>query len=145
MRVIILISSLMFFYVACQSPERELVPTHSEMVDIWDNGHPKLVRLFAEIDGEPEAIREIQYHSNGVKSLEGPLLNGERNGLWQSWYEDGNLWSEGNFEKGKRQGKAVVYHPNGRKMLEGQYTDDQRTGLWHSWDEDGNLINELKN
>lgn len=144
MRLIILISSLMLFYAACQSPERELVPTHSEMIDIWDNGHPKLVRLFADIDGEPEAIREIHYHSNGVKSLEGPLLNGERNGLWQSWYEDGSLWSEGYFENGKREGKALVYYPNGSKMLEGQYAGDRRTGLWRSWDEDGNLINEVR-
>lgn len=144
MRIIMIISSLMLFYVGCQSPERELVPTQSEMIDIWDNGHPKRVRLFAEIDGGQEAIREIQYHSNGVKSLEGPLLNGERNGLWKSWYEDGSLWSEGFFENGKREGKSVVYYPNGHKMLEGQYVNNQRTGLWRSWDEDGNLINEVR-
>jgi antitoxin component YwqK of YwqJK toxin-antitoxin module len=129
-------------FSACQAPYQEPIATETEIVDIWDNGRAKTVRLYAEIDGEREAIREIYYYSDGAKNLEGPLLNGKREGLWKSWYEDGSLWSEGQFRNGMRQGPAVVYYPNGQKMLEGHYTDNERTGLWRSWDEEGRLINE---
>lgn len=143
MRNLLLLSVFLFLIGGCSSPEREPVATDSEIIDIWDNGRPKMIRLYAEVAGELEAIREIHYYSDGSKNLEGPLLNGEREGLWKSWYEDGTLWSEGNFANGKRQGQAVVYHPNGLKMIEGQYHNNERTGMWRSWDEDGNLINEI--
>ena len=141
MRYLLCFISLVLIY-SCQSTSNEPVATETEIIDIWDNGRPKTVRLYSEIEGKREAIHEIYYYSDGSLNLEGPLLNGKREGLWKSWYEDGSLWSEGEFRDGLRQGPAVVFYPNGKKMLEGHYTDNERTGLWKSWDDEGHLINE---
>jgi antitoxin component YwqK of YwqJK toxin-antitoxin module len=136
------IIALLLYIPACVPSQKESIATESEIIDIWDNGRPKLIRLYAEIDGEREAIREITYYSDGSKNIEGQLLNGKRDGLWLSWYEDGSLWSEGQFTNGLRNGSAVVYYPNGQKMIEGQYKNNERVGIWRSWDDEGHLINE---
>jgi antitoxin component YwqK of YwqJK toxin-antitoxin module len=142
-RWIILILIALYVF-SCSPPSTGTIPTESELVDIWENGRPKTVKLFTIIDGEREAVREIHYHIDGAKAMEGPLLNNKREGLWQSWYEDGSLWSEGTYRNGKRHGRAVVFYPNGKTMLEGMYEEDKRVGLWRSYDEDGRLINEVR-
>lgn len=143
MRLNVFIIPMLALMVSCTSQETETIPAKSELIDIWDNGRPKKVRLYAEIDNQLEAVREVHYYSNGNKQLEGPLLNGSREGVWKSWYENGSLWSEGQYVNGIRQGEAVVYYPNGEMMYKGQYTNDRRSGLWRSYDEQGKLVHEV--
>ncbi|MBK9291467.1 MAG: hypothetical protein IPM52_07555 [Bacteroidetes bacterium] len=116
----------------------------SEIVDLWDNGQARKVWLYANVDGVRTVVKEIQYHPNGVKSMEGPLKDGLRHGEWKSWYEDGNLWSVGSFVNGLRHGKGIVYHPNGKKFIEGAYLNGERVGKWYWWDEEGRSITELE-
>ncbi len=131
------------FLQACQQEARQEENLTSEIIDIWDNGKPKIVRFFREDEnGQKILVREKQYYPEGALSMEGDYLNNKRSGIWKSWYEDGTLWSEGRFVNGKREGLGTVYHPNGKKHLEGQYKDGNRTGLWRAWDEQGELISE---
>lgn len=131
--------------MSCQSRKsNEPVASDTEIIDLWDNGRAHKVWVYALINGKRTAIREIQYHPNGVKSMEGPLKDGLRHGEWKSWYEDGSLWSVGSFVNGLRHGKGIVYHPNGKKFIEGAYIHGERSGKWMWWDEDGRLITETE-
>jgi len=134
---------LVSFLPACQQESSQEEELTSEIVDIWDNGKPKLVRFFREDErGQKILVREKQYYPEGALSMQGDYLNNKRSGTWKSWYEAGTLWSEGSFENGKREGSGIVYHPNGQKHIEGAYAEGKRTGVWRSWDETGELISE---
>jgi hypothetical protein len=135
-------SLIVFLAVSCIRNVTEPIPSDTEIVEIWDNGQPRVVRLFLVVDSVKTAVKEIQYHSNGIKSMEGPLENEVRHGMWKSYFEDGTLWSEGAFQKGLRHGKGIVYHPNGRKFIEGTYMLGERVGKWTWWDENGSVISE---
>lgn len=125
-----------------QQKNKVLLPEDSEIREIWDNGVPRTVWVFATVDGAKSAIKEIQYHANGTKSMEGPLKNNLRDGSWKSWYPDGKLWSTGSFKDGLRHGRGIVYHPNGNTFIEGTYMMGQRVGKWAWFDESGNSISE---
>ncbi len=135
---------LLAFAIACQqTSEQKEVQLVSEIIDIWDNGKPKIVRFFkTDEDGQKVLVREKQYYPEGAISMQGDYQNNKRTGIWKSWYEDGTLWSEGGFENGLREGLGTVYHPNGNKHIEGAYKKGKRTGVWRSWDENGELISK---
>jgi antitoxin component YwqK of YwqJK toxin-antitoxin module len=134
---------LISFLPACQQNAGQEENLTSEIIDIWDNGKPKIVRFFREDEsGQKILVREKQYYPEGSISMQGDYLNNKRSGIWKSWFEDGTLWSEGRFVEGKREGPGTVYHPNGKKHLEGQYKNGKRVGLWRAWNETGTLISE---
>ena len=136
----------LFFLSSCtqktvENNDEDLVP---EIENLWDNGNPKTVRFFKEEGNEKILVQEKQYYPEGQLNMEGSFKNKLREGEWNSWYEDGTLWSSGSFMAGVRHGKGIVYHPNGTKSIEGTYEEGRRTGLWKSWDEAGNLLSEQR-
>lgn len=142
----LLLFTISLFFSSCtqntnKSTDEDLI---SEIENLWDNGNPKTVRFFKEEGDEKILVKEKQYHPSGQLSMEGSFKNKLREGEWNSWYEDGTLWSSGSFKAGKRDGKGIVYHPNGTKNIEGTYEEGRRTGVWKSWDESGNLISEQR-
>lgn len=56
--------------------------------------------------------------------------NGVREGPARRYYDDGSIWVEEVFSKGKRHGPFVEYHRNGRRAREGAYDEDRQVGLW---------------
>lgn len=95
---------------------------------------------FAEQDS-PDNYKE--YHPNGELSIEGKLNeNGNRQGLWISYYDTGVKWSESYYTDGKRDGHSLTFYPNGQVRYVGEYSDDERIGNWKFYDEEGNLTNE---
>ena len=108
----------------------------------FDNGKPKAGRWFAVEHGDTLFSREVQYHSNGEKSLEGALTAaGERDSTWTAWREDGKLWSQTTYTNGKENGVSVAYYPNGQKYYEGRYVNGRRAGIWLFYDETGREVN----
>ena len=85
----------------------------------------------------------IEVYDNGQPKIKGLMVDGERDGLWVSFYEDGTRWSEENYRAGKRDGRAINFHPNGHLRYRGQYVDDVKTGLWQFYDEEGKLVKEM--
>lgn len=82
-------------------------------------------------------------YPNGVKQYEGNVLNGKRQGKWMYWYKDGSIWSECEYNEGKKNGKTAVWFENGKKRYEGEYKNDVKSGKWTYWDETGKLAKEL--
>jgi antitoxin component YwqK of YwqJK toxin-antitoxin module len=82
-------------------------------------------------------------YPNGKKKMEGSFANGKRIGNWMAWYENGILWSQGNYIDGKRNGYSALYYPDGKLRAEGAYKNDKRIGQWSFYGEDGSLVKEI--
>lgn len=109
----------------------------------YEDGKVKTEKTFKTIEGEKALVKEVHYHPNGKKYIEGNYKDNKRDGYWASWYDNGQLWSEGNFKDGLSDGKRTVYHQNGKLYYEGTFTMGDRTGIWKFYDENGNLTNEI--
>ncbi len=84
--------------------------------------------------------QEVVHYPNGNKKLTGQYRNGERHGVWTSWYKDGSIKSELRFRNGKRHGFYKTWYRNGKIRYEGQYHHGERTGTWKYYEKNGDLI-----
>lgn len=115
-----------------------------DIVEKYDDGGKKVVHYYQEKkNGEITWIRETWFYQEGMKHLEGPIVDGKRNGKFKAYYKSGTVLSEGDFIDGKRDGKAVVYYENGKINYEGFYQNGKECGTWKFYDEDGNLYHEV--
>lgn len=84
-----------------------------------------------------------EFHPNGNIRMEGKLdENGERDGLWTSFYDDGSKWSENYYSNGLKDGHSITFFPNGQIRYIGEYLNDEKVGTWTFYDEEGNVVNE---
>lgn len=114
------------------------------IVEQYDDGGRKVVHYYQEKrNGDQVWVGETWFYQEGMKHLEGPIVDGKRNGEFKTYYKSGTLMSEGTFINGKRNGKAIVYHENGKVNYEGFYKDGKECGIWKFYDADGNLYNEV--
>lgn len=93
----------------------------------------------------PKAKTEnkVERYANGVKKLEGKIVDGKRHGIWKAYHENGNLWSVGKFRHGVREGISTVYYENGRKKMEGVYEKGLKIGIWKVWEDDGTFVQDI--
>lgn len=119
----------------------------SPMVEVveesYDDGSAKLVRYYKDETREV-LLKETQYYENGNVYIEGTYKDGEREGTWTAWYKDGTIWSRGEYKAGKENGKKTVYHENGQVYYEGEVRDDERAGTWTFWNKDGELLKKVE-
>ena len=57
-------------------------------------------------------------------------------------YENGQKWSEGNFNDGMVDGSFTFWYENGQKSYEENYRDGIRVGKWIGWYENGKKSSE---
>jgi len=67
----------------------------------------------------------------------GSYRGGLRNGIWKSYYPEGNLRFEGAFIDDNMNGKVTWYWPNGNIRETGSYLNGSRQGDWTSFNDDG--------
>lgn len=122
--------------VACSSPPYEVVEER------FSNGNPKVVKAYKS-EAQEVLLKEVQYYNDSSKYMEGSYKNGKRDGVWTAWYQNGNIWSTGNYKEGLESGKKTVYHENGQKYYEGTIRDEKRQGTWTFWDESGEVLKTI--
>ena len=138
-RKIFLLTSIFLSVFSCS---RNLLI--EDIIEQYDDGGSKVVHYYQEKNnGEKVWIRETWFYQEGMKHLDGPIVNGKRNGEFKAYYKSGNVLSEGNFVDGKREGKATVYYENGNVNYEGFYKNGRECGIWKFYDEEGNMYNEV--
>jgi len=120
--------------------------------DYYKNGQVKTEVTFR--NGKPEGIRrDFDENGNVVKSFvyrngilvsEGIILNdGQKEGLWREFYNDGKLKSEGNYEKNNKSGKWKYYYRNQVIEQTGTYNKKgQLSGKWLWYYPDSKLMRE---
>lgn len=65
---------------------------------------------------------------------------GQKQGLYQRGYQNGNLQTEAYYLDNKLQGAYKFYWPNGKLRFEGKYELDKKVGEWKTLDSNGLLV-----
>ena len=106
-----------------------------EMKDIND------IEIFKEEKQEETQFTEIEekgYYKSGKLKYTGTIWKGFRIKQWKSWYENGNLESDGEFNmKGEEEGEWRYYHQNGKIKNVANYENGKLVGLVKNFDENG--------
>jgi antitoxin component YwqK of YwqJK toxin-antitoxin module len=81
------------------------------------------------------------YYANERQSVmfEGRITNNKMNGIWRSYYENGNLKSSVNYKDGKVDGIAYFYYNDNKEstMAEVIYEQDIMTGIYQEFFQNG--------
>jgi antitoxin component YwqK of YwqJK toxin-antitoxin module len=93
-------------------------------------------------------IAEIPYESGELRYRYSRYLAPDggrwvRHGLFQAFHPNGELSSEGHYERGVEIGLWRDYHENGQLAAEGEYKAGKESGRWRFWYADGRLEKEV--
>ena len=136
---ITLIFLILFSVFSCSTPN-----IIEDVVERYEDGNNKVVHYYQENkDGSRTWIQETWFYKEGMKYLDGPIMNDKRNGIFKSYYKSGALLSKGMFVDGKREGEGTVFYENGKVNYEGSYKNGRECGIWRFYDEEGILYNEV--
>jgi antitoxin component YwqK of YwqJK toxin-antitoxin module len=94
--------------------------------------------VWREYDEEGK-IEKSYIYKNGIVIGEGIVTeNGEKDGFWKEFYENGQLRAEGNYNKDRKTGEWKFYHRNGKIEQTGAYeSDGSLEGPWTWYYESG--------
>jgi len=104
------------------------------------NNSPWIVRYYDVVGKDSTWVFEKWFHDNGVLNLEGPIVNGKREGHFKGYYPSGNLMSVGDFKNGLREGRGVVYFEDGSINIDGFYKEGKPYGVWKFYNEAGEIV-----
>lgn len=117
---------------------------YEDVLTQYEDGNHREVKYYKiSKDGSRNYVKESWFYQEGTLHLEGPIVDGKRNGKFKTYHKSGSLMSRGNFVDGIREGKATTYHENGKIKYEGFYKNGKECGIWKFYDEDGKLIKEI--
>ena len=72
----------------------------------------------------------------------GKLKNGEKDGKWLIYNNDGQLLSKVNYKNGLYSGIVETYHENGQLYTKGNFKDGRPDGLMETYRESGALFSK---
>ncbi len=87
-----------------------------------------------------ETLQCTSYYSNGSKSKEFAMVNGDFEGKYIDYYANGQIQSQVSFKSNMMQGKHLTYYKNGILKSEIPYTDDSKHGVAKYYSSQGELI-----
>ena len=79
---------------------------------------------------------------NGELLFEGEYTKGKRNGKGKEYFLNGKILFEGNYSNGKRNGRGKEYYLNGELLFAGYYLNGERSGFGKMYDGKGKLLFE---
>jgi len=105
----------------------------------------KYPEFFATINNGEEDGMYREWHENGQKKSEGAYKDGKEDGLWTTyyWYENGQKESEVTYKDGELDGLSTYWYENGQKKEEVTYKDGEQDGLWARWHQNGQKKSEV--
>ncbi len=56
-----------------------------------------------------------------------------RDGMSAEWYDNGQMWHEGSYKDGVKEGEWTHWHPGGAKARQGAYREGKKDGKWQAW------------
>jgi len=100
---------------------------------LWTNGE-----LIEET--EPELTPRIEYYSNGNVWIKGQKNSkGQHEGIWEYFYENGNIRMRIPYKEGKEDGIVEWFYENGNIYWRISYKEDKLDGIKEEFDEQGNI------
>jgi len=64
------------------------------------------------------------FYRNGLKMEKGRIRNGQKQGLWKRWNEDGTLYAVARFKNGLKTGRWKFFNHGEKRMIEIDYKDN---------------------
>ncbi|MFH0759792.1 MAG: hypothetical protein V2B15_21060 [Bacteroidota bacterium] len=77
-----------------------------------------------DISGIKQGPWEI--YSDSVLISKGSFVNGQPDGLWTYWYNNGQMKEEGHYKNGLKKGMWVEWYRDGEIMWKGEWENDKR-------------------
>lgn len=81
-----------------------------------------------------------EWYENGQIKERCNYENGKKHGLYEEWYENGQLKEKVNYENGKKHGLYEEWYENGQLKEKVKYYCDNLNGKHKVWNENGRLI-----
>jgi antitoxin component YwqK of YwqJK toxin-antitoxin module len=101
---------------------------------VWKDG--KLIE-----ETKPKLTPHIKYHNNGNVWIKGQLnSSGQREGLWEFFYENGNISMRTSYKEGKIDGIVESFYENGNIHWRISYIESVKDGIEEWFDERGNIV-----
>jgi antitoxin component YwqK of YwqJK toxin-antitoxin module len=82
-------------------------------------------------------------YKNGHLRSTQEYLNGLDNSQWTFYFSDGQIQTEGVFEKGKRIGVWEYYHENGALKQKSNYKNGLKEGEWEEFSDNGYKVKSM--
>ena len=79
----------------------------------------------------------------GYKLL-GRFLDGERDGKWVQWYDNGQVEVQGEYYRGKKHGEWSLWYNNGKSKEQGTFSFGKIDSLYKYWYDNGHLKEEQR-
>ena len=119
------------FIAACN------LATTSEIIEEHPDGTPKIKKT--QIGGTEESPLYLyqEFYLGGKNKIEGKMNNNKRTGKWNAYFENGDIWSYGEYSEGQREGRSIVYNPNGTMVLSGYYKNNIVDSIWITYQPNG--------
>ena len=134
--LILFISSLL---IGCSAQEEDgpVIETNFDNDTITEEKQEPVQEIIEIVPGGAHQ----EYHPNGQLKIDGQYdKNSQRTGLWISYYENGEKWSESYYVEGVQDGHSLTFFPNGQVRFVGEYKAGERIGEWRFYDESGELV-----
>jgi len=123
-----------------------IIKFEGEYLNGEKNGYGKEYDKFCFLIFEGEYLKGTKWNGKGYNKLNNNIYELENGKGYVKKYSKNNtyLLYEGEFSKGKSNGKGKVYHSNGQIKFEGEYFNGKK---WNGkgYDNYNNVIYELKN
>ena len=84
-----------------------------------------------------------KHHPNGLLKMEGNLVSGVQQGLWNYYYENGKISSEIQLLNGKKEGHCKFYYENGKLQESSHWKNNKEVGEVKLYHKNGQLEKEL--
>ena len=77
-----------------------------------------------DLDGRKQGYWET-YNDNGEVNTKGNYKDDKKDGYWEYYWSNGNVYSKGNYKNGGYDGEWFYYHPDGRLEYKELYEYDK--------------------
>lgn len=102
------------------------------VIELYEDGDTIIVGEYFE--NKMTGYWILQY---GDYKEEGEYIDGNREGMWYSYYKNGSVYFKGKYIDGSPDGQHTWHWPNGKIMQQGSYLGYQKEGNWIKYDEKG--------
>ncbi|MCH2229142.1 MAG: hypothetical protein MK105_02265 [Crocinitomicaceae bacterium] len=129
---IVLLVSVIF--LGCSETQKDVI------IETWENGQTKILNTYSNEQDTTTFIRTF-FHSNGKLGSKGEIVNGEKNGLWEWWFDNGNRQDLAHLDKGKYIKERKHWREDGTlrqiEIIEGHCLGECCDGKLIFYNEDG--------
>lgn len=120
--------------LACGGPDRT-APAPTEGTPTGRSGASRAPEPNAPLPEGHNVVRA----ADGRPVMEGEIVQGQRDGQWTSYTEEGRVKSRNQYVHGVLEGPTIVFHDNGQVRYTGQHHRDKPVGEWRFYTEQGAL------